>query len=229
MVKQHLKRLASPNTWPIPKKTLTFVARPLPGPNNKDHHVPIAVFLRDLVHLVETKKESKFILHNKDCLIDGVVARDDKQPIGFLGVVSLPKVNKSYRLSITKKNKLVALEINDKEAATKICKIMGKTSLGKEKTQLNCTDGRNILVAKDTYKVGDSVLIELPSQKIINHFPLAKDAIIFLESGNHVGKLATVHSVEGDVVTLKIDDVLFKTKKKYAVVVGKEKSTITVQ
>lgn len=229
MVKQHLKRLGSPNSWPIAKKTLTFIARPLPGPNNKHHHLPIAVALRDLVGVVATTKEAKFILRNKDCLIDQKPVFDNKQPIGLLGVISLHKLKESYRLTITKKNKLRAIKIEEKEAKQKITKIIGKTSLSKGKTQLNLFDGRNLIVEKDTFAVGDSLCIELPSQKIIKHVPLKKGALIFLDGGSHVGTIAVVSAVDNETITVEKDDALFKTKRKYAIVIGVDKPLITVQ
>jgi len=108
MVKQHLKRLASPRTWPIAKKTLTFIARPNPGPHKLEHQIPITVFLRDLVELVMTSKEVKQILHNKDCLVDGTICHDNKRPVGLMDIVSLPKAKENFRLLINKKNTLYA-------------------------------------------------------------------------------------------------------------------------
>ncbi len=229
MVKQHLKRLASPRTWPIGKKTLTFVARPLPGPNKKEHYLPITVILRDLIGIASTTKEVKFIQHNKDCLIDGKVSHDNKQPLGLLGVVSLPKIKESYRLTITEKNKLQVIKVDEKEANQKVSKIIGKTILKKGKVQLNLSDGRNVLVAKDTYKVGDSLHLEVPSQKIISVLSFEKGALVFLDGGSHVGKLGTVESIEKETITIKFEKELYKTKKEYAIVIGKEKPIITVQ
>ncbi len=229
MVQQHLKRLASPKTWPISKKTLTFVTRPLPGPNKKKHHLPITIILRDVIKAVTSTKEVKFVLHNKDCLIDGVVCHNNKQPVGLLSVISLPKVKEAYRLIITSKNKLTTILLKENEANKKTSKIVNKTTIAKGKVQLNLIDGRNILVKKDSYKVGDSLLLEIPSQKIIEHLPLEKGALIFLDGGNHVGKVATVQSLEGKNLVLKYNDILFKTKKEYAIVIGKDKPLISVQ
>jgi len=229
MVKQHLKRLASPRTWPIAKKTLTFIARPNPGPHKLEHQIPITVFLRDLVELVTTSKEVKHILHNKDCLVDGTICHDNKRPVGLMDVVSLPKAKEHFRLLINKKNTLYAIKISEKEAQIKFCKIANKTLLKKGLMQINTTDGRNFLV-KDgkAYAVGDSLQIELPSQKITNHFPLAKGATIILTAGSHVGVIGTVESVGHQVVTVKTKEKTFRTASRFAFVVGKDKSIITV-
>ena len=137
MTKSHLKRLASPRTWPIMKKTLTYVSRPFPGPHKMEHQVSITVFLRDMVSVLKTAKEVKYVLHNKDCLIDGKVCNDDKRPVGLFDVVSLPKLKKHFRILINDKNKLYGKEISDKEAKLKVSKLTGKSTLKKGLTQLN--------------------------------------------------------------------------------------------
>jgi len=230
MVKLHLKRLASPKTWPIAKKKLTFVARPNPGPHKLEHQIPISVFLRDMTGIVGSQKEVKFILHNKDCLIDGSVCHDNKRPVGLMDVVSLPKIKTFFRVSINTKNKLVALKINEKESSLKVSKILKKTTLKKGKIQLNTLDGRSILVDDASkFAVGDSLVLNLPDQKIVDHLPLAIGATIFLEAGRHVGIIGEVVAFENSVVVVKAGDDVFKTKKSYALVVGKEKPIITLE
>jgi len=229
MVKSHLKRLASPRTWPIPKKSLTFISRPNPGPHKIDHQIPIVVFLRDIVGIAKTTKEVKFILHNKDCLVDGRYCYDEKRPVGLLDVVSLPKLNKYFRVMINTKNKLCAISISEKEAKTKISRISGKTSLKKGISQVNTSDSRNFRVdnAKD-YAVGDSLLVTLPEQSISQHFVLKEGNVILLNAGSHVGVTGIVEKIDKDVITVKSDDITFKTKKAYAIVIGDQKPVITV-
>jgi small subunit ribosomal protein S4e len=228
MVKNHLKRLASPKTWPIGKKVLTFVTRPNPGAHKDDHQITITVFLRDMVGIVDNVKEVKYVLHNKDCLIDGAVAHDNKRGVGIFDTISLPKLKKYYRVSITNRNKLSYVEIDEKEATQKVCKITGKKVLKGGKVQINTEDGRNFLVEKDTYKVGDSILTELPKQKITSHLPLEKGALVYLIEGTQVGHVATVEAIEETVITIKAGDKVVRTKKDYAVVIGKDKPVIKV-
>jgi small subunit ribosomal protein S4e len=230
MVKLHLKRLASPKTWPIAKKALTFVARPFPGPHRIEHQVPVSILLRDMVGVVNTQKEVKFILHNKECLVDGNVCHDNKRPVGLFDVISLPKPKQFYRVLISKKNKLITIPINEKEASVKPSKIIAKTSIKKGKVQLNTSDGRSILVddAKQ-YGIGDSLLLSLPDQKITEHLPLQANATIFLTGGSNVGVVGTVDTVDGNMITIKSGDSVFKTKKSYALVVGKDKPIIALE
>ena len=192
------------------------------------HQIPITVFLRDIVKVVDNVKEVKFVLHNKDCLIDGAQAHDNKRGVGIFDTISLPKLNKHYRVCITDKNKLSYVEISEKETTQKVCKITGKAVLKGNKVQLNTEDGRNFLVEKDTYKVGDSIITEVPKQKIINHLPLEKGSLVYLIEGNQVGHVATIEAIEAEVITIKIGDKVVRTKKDYAVVVGKDKPVIKV-
>ncbi|MFW5977512.1 MAG: 30S ribosomal protein S4e [Candidatus Nanoarchaeia archaeon] len=229
MAKSHLKRLAIPSTWPLAKKTLTYISRPLPGAHKMAHQVSLVVFLRDIAQVVDTKKQAKYLLHNKECFVDGKVVYNDKRPVGFLDVVSLPTLKKFFRVSITSKNKLVALEISEKEAAQKISKVRAKTSLRKGKIQLNTLDGRSIIIDDPKkYLVGDSVLISLPDQKIIEHFSMKPGALIFLDAGRHVGNSGTVESVDDTEIVVKTTNGVFRTKRKYAVVLGKDKPAITM-
>ena len=230
MVKLHLKRFATPNTWPIPKKTLKYVARPLPGAHKIEHQIPVSVFLRDIVGVLHSQKEVKYVLHNKDCLVDGKVIHDNKRPVGLLDVVSLPKADMYLRVSVTEKNKLTAVEITKKESTTKVCKITGKSLLKKGVTQLSTLDGRTFRVenGKD-YKVGDSIAISLPEQKITDHIPFKKGMTILLDAGRHVGVVGSVEEIDGNIIVVKAGDESFRTHKAYALVIGKNKPIITVK
>lgn len=229
MVKQHLKRYAAPRSWPIERKRITFIARPLPGAHKLEHQIPVSVALREMIKAVDTKKEAKFVLHNKDCLVDGKHVYDEKVPVGLFDVISLPKLKQQYRISMTIKNKLCAVPVDAKEANTKISKIIGKTTLPKGKVQLNLNDGRNILVSDaKKYSVGDSLHLEVPSQKILAHLKLEKGALVFFDAGTKVGTQASVESIEDDIVIIKTDKGVLRTKKEYAVVIGKDKPLMTL-
>jgi small subunit ribosomal protein S4e len=229
MTKSHLKRLSSPRTWPIAKKTLTFIARPFPGPHKISHQVPITVFLRDMVKIANTTKEVKRILHLKKCLIDGTVAHDNKRPAGLFDIISLPEAELFYSIGINGKNKLYPISITEKESKQKISKVMNKTSLKGGKTQLNTLDGRSILVDDAAkYSVGDSLIISLPDQKVVDSLPMKEGAIVVLDAGSHVGIVGSVKAIDGTTMVVKTNDKVFSTKRKYAVVIGKDKPIITL-
>ncbi|MGM5480950.1 MAG: 30S ribosomal protein S4e [Nanobdellota archaeon] len=229
MVKQHLKRLSSPRTWPIAKKSLTFVARPRPGAHKLDMQIPLSVALRDMIGAVETRKQANFILHNKECLVDGKIVHDVRRPVGFMDVISLPKAGEHYRILINKRNKLYAAKISEKEASQKVVRVINKTTLKNGVMQLNTLDGRCVRIEDASkYTVGDSLILTLPDQKVTDSLPLEKKSTIILIRGSHVGEIGTIEDIEDSVVTVKTDDKTFRTKKEYAVVVGKGKPVITL-
>ncbi|PIY60250.1 hypothetical protein COY95_02775 [Candidatus Woesearchaeota archaeon CG_4_10_14_0_8_um_filter_47_5] len=135
-----------------------------------------------------------------------------------------------YRGIIDTHNHLLFVPIPQKEALLKPCKIVGKKTLRKGKVQLNLNDGRNIMVEKDTYSTGDTLLLELPGQKIHDHFTLEKGAYVYLDGGKHTGRTGIVEKIDGNVLYFKPEgeNTLIETKKAFAIVLGKGTSAITL-
>ncbi len=126
---------------------------------------------------------------------------------------------------MNKNNKLELQKIDEKEARVKPLKILNKTVL-KKKIQINSFGGRNVLLEKNSYAVGDTLVFEMPEQRIIEHIPLAKGNIVYLIKGSHVGENGKIEEIEGMHISIKIGDRIIKTLKKYAVAIGKEKPII---
>lgn len=227
-MKAHLKRLIAPKTWPIKRKGITFITRPKPSGAPMDLSIPLVVVLKELLHLAKTTKEVKRILHDQEVLVDGARVHNHDATINLFGVLSIPLLKANYRLVLTSKNKLVLTNISGKEAETKPTKIIGKTKLGKDKIQLNCIDGQNILVKDDTYKRGDTIIINLKDKKIVDHLSFDKKALVFLYKGKHVGLLANVKEFSSKEVVLTTKEGDTDTKRAYCVVVGKDKPAFTI-
>jgi len=225
----HIKRIAAPKHWDIARKAGTFLARPNPGMHSYDYGLPLVHVLRDKLGLATTRKEVRYILNHHDVLVDGKNRKDHKFNIGFMDVLSFPTTKKAYRIIINTRGKIDVIEIKEKEANQKVLRVKGKAMV-KGKVQLNLSDGRNVLVDKDSYKVNDAIAIELPSQKILGHFAFAKGAAILLTGGRHIGRQATVESIEGNTLVIRTaDDEMYETKKEHAYVIGKEKAHVQVQ
>lgn len=221
----HLSRLAMPKSWDVKRKGIKFVTRPNPGMHTLKLGMPLNVVFRDLLKIVKSTKEAKRLFLNQDILVDGKKRKDFRFIVGIMDVISILKIKKNYRLLLTKKGKLTCVEIDDKEAKLKPCKINGKSQL-KKKIQLNLFDGRNVLVDKSDNKVGDTVLIEIPSQKITQSFKLEKGASIFLIGGKHIGETGVVEEIQGKRIVYKKDKEVYETSKRYAFVIGKDKPSI---
>lgn len=187
-----IKRLTAPRSWPVKRKTSAWITKPSPGAHSIEESIPVNVVLRDLLHLCQTAKEVRQLLHEKLVLVDGKVATNLKQGIGLMDVLSLPKINTHYRMVLDRRGKLQLVQVPEAKAAWKLVRIENKSTVPGGKTQLNLHDGRNLLVEKDGYKTGDVLKIEVPSQKILDHYKLDKGSMVLITSGAHVGETATV-------------------------------------
>ena len=228
MAKLHLKRLAIPKSWLIPRKVIRYVSRPNPGPHSMEYSIPLVVALRDYLGVAKTTKEVKNALNDNKVSVDGKIRKDHKCLIGFMDLLTV--IDKNYRLLLTTNGRLKLQEVDDKESQFKLSKIVGKSMI-KDKMQLNFEDGRNILMdKKNDYKVGDSVLIKVPEQEIKDHIQLKEGNHIVLIGGKHVGKNGSIVEFNDKRISFKSEDgEVHQTLKKYAFAVGKDKPLIEVK
>jgi small subunit ribosomal protein S4e len=231
----HLKRLNAPDSWHIAKKTTKFITKTAPGPHNANA-MPIAVWLRDHMGFARNLKEVKQILNQNDVIINGRPCRDAKMGIGIFDIISLPKINKFYRILRDKNGRHVSIEIDAEAAKTRLCKVKNKTIVAGGKVQLNMRDGANLL-ADNTYKAGDSIVLSLESDtrfKIVDHFPFNVGNMAMVIGGRHSGKVARIVDIvkmPGSVPNKIIleDDATktrFDTISPYIYMVGKQTPAI---
>ncbi len=224
---RHLKRINSPKSWIICRRTTKYVAKPMPGAHKLSESMPVSLVLRQLGYAT-TAAEAKKILNTHQVLVDGKRVRDLKSQVGLLDSFALPSTNEYYRVVFDKKGRLQMVPIPKAEAGIKLCKVEGKTVVPGGRTQFNLNDGRNILADKDSTKTGDSLLIQVPGQKIQQHMALEKGALIYLIGGKHIGTVGVLEKIENDEITFTTDGKSIVTAKKYALVVGKDKPAITL-
>lgn len=225
MVKRHILRLNAPKTWTIQRRGITFITRSNPGGLKKELTMPIASILKYQLGLVNSIKETKYVIVHEDILVNGIKVTDYRHPVGFTDILSIPKINAQYRLIIERDGTIKLIPITKEEAGLKLIKIIGK-SMVSGKLQLNLMDGRNIFFEKQHYKVGDSLLITVPGQLIKEHFSLEKGSLVLLYSGKHTGKIGTLQEIKNNAIIVKSGQEVFETKKAYALVVGKDKPVI---
>ena len=233
MVKRHMKRLLAPKHWRVPKKVKKWIVRPRPGPHKLLESIPLLVVVRDLLKLADSGKEAKAIVKKRQVIVDGRVRIDHKYGVGMMDVISVPELKLHYRVVPSAKG-LQLVKIPAAEAAKKICRINNKTTVREGLTQLNLHDGRSLLVEKDVYKTGDSVLIELPSQKILQHVKFEKGSLALITKGKNAGKLARINEIfvakkkepAKTVCEIAADKAKVEVLKDYLLVVGKAKPLV---
>lgn len=233
-MKRHLKRLRIPSFWKVPKKHAKWAVKPRAGPHKQFESIPLLVILRDILKIADKGKEAKSIIKMGGVFVDGEYRKDHKYPAGLMDVVTIPKMKMRYRIVPTHKG-LELVDISSAEAKKKMCKIKGKSIVRGGKLQLNLHDGRNLLIdTKDSkkYSTGDSVLIKVPSQKILDHVKLEKGALALIIKGKNMGLLGNIEETivtktkEPTKIICDVDGERLEVIKDYVFVVGKDKPLI---
>lgn len=228
-----LKRRAAPRSWTVPRKGTKWIKRPAPGPHAQDESVPLLLVVRDLRKLAQTAREARILLRSGAVLVDGKVAKDLARGVGLMDSVSFgAPLNEHFRVLKDRRGKLVLVSIPAADASAKIGRVRFKHTVHGGKVEVTLHDGRNLLVpANSPWRVGDSIKIELPGQKVVNHYPLAPGHLAFVAGGSHVGEVARVERVEvtnspqPNLVHFKEG---FSTVKEYVFVIGDQTPQITL-
>jgi small subunit ribosomal protein S4e len=232
-MRKKLKRLVAPKFWRVGRKVRKWIVSPSQGPHKKFECFPLLLVVRDILKLAENAREAKKIISSGEILVDGKVRKDYAFPLGLFDVLSIPKLKKFYRI-IPAENGLKISEIGEEESKLKICRIENKTLVKKGKIQLHFHDGRNLLLDKNGFSVGDSVLFELPSQKIVSHIKLEKDCIGVITKGKNAGKIGKVlelipaKALSKGKIVCAIENEKVEVLKEHFFPLGKEKSLIRV-
>lgn len=218
-----MKRLNAPRTWPIHRKQGgRFIIKPFPGGQSLEHTLPLAIILRDLLHKATNRKEVRKILNEGLVMVDEKTRKHPKYPVGLFDTVKFPTINEAYRLVI-KNGKLALLSIPLEESNKKIVRINKKKHVKNALIQLGLSDGRNILINKedkDNFHVGDSLLISVPDQKVIEKYSPSINAYVYIYKGKHSGRYGILKNIEEELITIASGDEEVKTKKEYGIVIS---------
>jgi small subunit ribosomal protein S4e len=198
-----LKRKPAPRFWPIHRKEFVWVVKPSPGPHSLESCLPLAIILRDILGFAKTRKEAKTIVSQGKIYVDGNVRREDYFPTGLMDVISIPDVDKHFRILPSKKG-LILHPIGKDEVDFKLCRIENKTTVKNGHVQLNLHDGSNILVKvadpkkpqEDVYETLDTVKVSLPERQILEHIKLKENDFAIITGGKNIGKYGRIVAIE---------------------------------
>ena len=229
-----LKRQMAPLFWGISRKNKRFAITVRPGSHSKAHSIPTSILLRDVLKIVTTLREAKSTIYGGKVTIDGVKRKSLHHSIGLMDVVELENISDVYRF-VPKDNQILKpLKINETEKTKKLAKIVSKTSIKGGKTQLGFHDGRSMISDIDV-NVGDSCLLEIPKQKILEVIKLEQGCQVIVTLGINAGQIGTVKKIEGGTfnlpkrVLLEFGERNIEISTEMIMVVGKEKPVIQVR
>jgi small subunit ribosomal protein S4e len=229
-----LKRQMAPMFWGITRKDKRFVVTVRPGPHSKHSSIPSAVMVRDTLKLTKYLREAKSAIYGGKVTIDGVKRKSLHHGIGLMDVIELSGVSDIYRLVPQGGHVLKPLKIPNAEKSKKLIKLTSKTTIKGKKIHLGFHDGRSMISDTDI-DVGDSCLIQIPEQKILEVIKLEKDAQVIVTRGINAGQVGTVEEIREGTYILPKRALISLVEKKIEIpldlvmAVGKEKPVIQVR
>jgi small subunit ribosomal protein S4e len=233
---RQLKREPAPAFWPIKRKQRTWAPRTRPGPHPRERSLPLVTIVRDILGYAKTASEAIHIINTGKVKIDGIVRRDHRFPIGLMDVLQIQGADNIFRILPEPNRGLTPKPIDQKEAAFKLCKIVGKKTVEGGKTQLSLHDGRNLIVqtreprqkTEGEFLVGGAVQLGLPDQKIIRSVAFQPGALGLVIDGRNQGQSGKITSITPGTharqKTVRIATVAeeFETPAAYVIPVGTE-------
>jgi small subunit ribosomal protein S4e len=197
-----LKRKPAPRFWPIHRKEAVWIVRPSSGPHSLEKCLPLSLVLRDILEVAETRKEAKKILSQGKIYVDGKVRLKDDFPVGLMDVISMPDLNKFYRVLPSHKG-LVLNPISKEEAGFKLLRVEGKTVVKNGTLQIALHDGSNMLVKMEdsespeaAYETFDTLKLGLPEKEVLDQLKTKKGNIAVITGGKNIGKEGKIVEIE---------------------------------
>ena len=123
--------------------------------------------------------------------------------------------------------------IKAEEKSKKLVRVKSKVSIKHGKTQIGFHDGRS-LVDETKVSVGDTCILQVPEQKILDVIKLEKGVLGLIINGANAGKIGSISEVkEGTFVlpkrvSFKLEDREIEIPAGMIMPIGKDKAVIGV-
>ena len=197
-----LKRKPAPKFWPIHRKELPWVVKPSSGAHSLQNSLPLTLVLRDILGVAQTRKEGKMILSGGKVLVDGQVRKKDDFPVGLMDVISMPIMDKYYRVMPSHKG-LILAPISKEEANTKMVRVEDKSTVHNG-VQIAVHDGTNMLIKvadpknpqEVKYNTFDVLKITLPEKKVTQSITTKEGNLAVITGGKNIGKQGKIVEIE---------------------------------
>ena len=200
-----LKRKPAPAFWPIHRKELPWVAKPSPGPHSLEKCLPLTLVLRDILGVAQTRKEGQFILAQGKVIVNGKVMKKDDSPVGLMDVISMPDMDKYYRVMPSHKG-LVLTPISKEQSNIKLARVEDKATVHNG-VQIALHDGTNMLIkvadpknpVEVTYETFDILKVTYPDKQVVQTLKTKEGNLAIITGGKNIGKQGKIVEIEKTV------------------------------
>ena len=198
-----LKRKPAPRFWSIHRKEFVWVVKPSSGPHSLENCLPLSIVLRDILGVAKTRKEATMIISQGKVIVDGKVRRKDDFPVGLMDIISMPELNKFFRIMPFHKG-LFLSPVSKEETSFKLCRVEDKTAVKNGCVQIALHDGSNILVkvadAKNpqevVYETFETLKLSLPEKQVVDHLKTMEGNLAVITGGKNIGKQGKIVEIE---------------------------------
>lgn len=239
---RQLKRERAPAFWPIHRKEATWATRTRPGPHRRQKSLPLVLVVRDILGYAKTAREAIKIVKDSKVKVDGIVRHDHRFPVGLMDVVEIQGTAQLFRVLPKPARGLSLVPIQQGEAGYKLCRIVGKRTLGARKLQVNLHDGRSLLVqgkegqkTVDEYNIGGTLQLALPIQKVVKYIPFQTGAIGLVTDGKNQGFYGKITSIfpgsyaRPKIAKIQTGEESFDTPANYVISVGTDTPLVALE
>ncbi len=197
-----LKRKPAPAFWPIHRKELPWIVKPSSGAHSLENSLPLALVLRDILCVVQTRKEGKMILSEGKVQVNGNTRKKDDFPVGLMDVISMPDAGKYYRVMPSHKG-LVLMPISKEEATFKLSRVEDKATVSGG-MQVSLHDGTNMLIKvadpknpqEVTFETFDILKITYPEKQVAASIKTKEGNLAVITGGKNIGKVGKIVEIE---------------------------------
>jgi small subunit ribosomal protein S4e len=142
------------------------------------------------------------ILSEGKVLVDGKERKKADFPVGLMDVVSIPVLNKFYRVFPSHKGLSLAV-IDKNEAEFKLCRVEDKTTVSNG-VQVALHDGSNMFVRvadpkKPTevlHETFDILQVSLPDKQVVGVIKTKVGNLAVITGGKNIGKIGKIIEIE---------------------------------
>jgi small subunit ribosomal protein S4e len=240
---RHKKRLSAPIIYPIKRKHGKFTIRPHPTRGTMESAIPLGIIMREILGYGKTLSEVKRILARNSVKIDGKIQTSYKFSVGPMDIVEIPKTNEYFRFTPYRGKRRFKLHpISENETSKKLLQIIRKQTVKGRKIQLTFHDGRNHLLDPEEkhtipisdFSIKDSVLFNLETKTIEEHYPFAVGNIGIIMGGHNIGVMGKLTQIEAEgsgkmrSIALETEEEEIKTTDKHIFIIGQDKPVIEI-
>ena len=197
-----LKRKPAPSFWPIHRKELPWVVKPSSGSHSLENCLTLTLVLRDILGVAQTRKEGQLILAQGKVLVNSKIRKKDDSPVGLMDVISMPEMDKYYRVLPSHKG-LVLAPISKEESNTTLVRVEDKTPVHNG-VQIALHNGANMLIKvadpknpqEVTYETFDILKVTFPEKQVVQSLKTKEGNLAIITGGKNMGVQGKIVEIE---------------------------------